>query len=539
MFMTPWPHAKYRRIWRVLVASMLIFNSEIAHVGQLHIKKMELTDLIRRSSLIVIAEPTDPPMSEEKIVIRARGKKQLPPYIRQVQHFRVQASLRGDLAPNTVIAVRPANDALHERLHRDYYSKGLSRHVVVPLYAAKHPIADKAARILFLTVDDGHLAFSVGGGVEGMDLRKVIEQQLNTNTTVDPRLALVDAALRTHGDFGVYGDLRAGLAAITKECSVKLSDDAEGIYVDIVPDDHHGHEYQFVVTAQGTIEGLVVGESAPLIVSVPNNLLFEFASVRLVKQHNDITLTVLPVWNDAQRAPPAGFAQGQRSYRLSAMQFSELWREIDLVDFAHYAQLSDTDFSPTPPDMQHSEQLRYVLNDREVVQWSRAYQYLRPVLREPLVQLEHQLLALSVAHTPVTTAALQRLGLRDVQGLHGGQNVTVFHDGRVIVQVVTPTATALHERRFEMLLMQAQLAALQQLLIQHPVSQIQIPLRPGIPDQARPEITLALPDGSVFSVAKWDDERHPDFDALYSYLLEYVQRTSAMKPVWEGDYTYY
>jgi len=81
----------------------------------------------------------------------------------------------------------------------------------------------------------------------------------------DPREALVDKALRTHGYFGVYGDLRKGLNKIRETCNVKLCDDAEGILVDIIPRDRNGkradgHEYQFIVTPAGTIEGFSAGE---------------------------------------------------------------------------------------------------------------------------------------------------------------------------------------------------------------------------------------------------------------------------------------
>ncbi len=306
---------------------VLLLIPEVAQVGQLHINKIELDELLRRSTHVVIAVPDNPPTVEEQVVIKARGKKP-PPYVRLVQRFRVRESLRGDLGPGTTIAVAPADDALQERLHRDYHIKGLSRHVAVDRYERASAMDDGAALILFLRQHDTHLAYSVAGGAEGLALRSEIERQLGANPV--PK-----------------GTARAGL------------------------------------------------ESAHL-------------------------------------------------------------------------------------------------------------------------------------HSTVT--------LRDVQGLSGGQNVYVRPDRHVVVQQATAVETGLHERRFEFVLSEAQSMALRRLLVQHPLDNIRIPMHPGIPDQARPEITLVTHDGSTTTVAMWDDDRHPDFDALYDHLLAIARQTEKMQPVWEGDY---
>jgi len=120
-----------RDFWqRAIVALILTMTAETAYVGQLHVQNIELKELIQRSTDIVIAVPEDPSTVEEQVIIKARGKRP-PPYVRLVHRYRVRESLRGDLAPGTAIAVAPADDALQERLHRDYYTKGLSRHAVV------------------------------------------------------------------------------------------------------------------------------------------------------------------------------------------------------------------------------------------------------------------------------------------------------------------------------------------------------------------------------------------------------------------------
>jgi len=404
--------------WRAIVALVLTMTAETAHVGQLHIKKIELGELIQRSAHIVIAVPDDQPSLEEQVVIKARGKKP-PPYVRLVHRYRVRESLRGDLATGTAIAVAPADDALQERLHREYYTEGLSRHAVVDFYEPKSQFGEQEPRILFLAARDGRFAYARNVGAEGLGMRSEIERQLGASGAPldDPREAHVDLALLTHGYFGPYGDLRAGLKVLRKTCEVQLTNVADGIRVDIVPRDRHGkraegHEYQFVVTSAGTIDGFMAGEES-VAIEEPQ----------------------------MQSTQPPG-------------------------DAAHYRQFA----------------------------------------------------------------------LRDVQGLHGGRNVTVFPEGRVVAQIVSPTETGLHERRFEMMLTKDQQESLRQLLSQHPPARIRIPMNPGIPDQARPEISLTAHDGSVTTVAKWDDDRHKDFDALYDHLLRFVRQMERTKPHWEGLY---
>ncbi len=520
--------------WRV-VCALLLLVSETAHVGQLHIQNTGLEELVRRSAVIVVAEPDDPPTVEERVAIKARGKKPSP-YVRIVHRYRVRESLRGDLAPGTAIAVVPADDALHERLHRDYHTQGLSRHVVVKHYQPMAAHAPDQPRILFLGSNGERYAFTTAGGTEGLAHRSEIERLLGqkSSRTGETRESIVDLALRKHGDFGVYGDLRTGLAEISKHNKVKLTNVKEGIRVDIVPRDGHGHEYQFVVTAGGTIENFMAGECA--VSTPPETLSFGFDNLRLQKQGDMITLTLVPVWRDAQRGPPSGLEADLRTLRLNQEAFAGIWRQLSEIDFARYARVTDADFEPTPPDLRHSENLRYAVSGREVVQWTRGDQWLKKELRAPLLKIYNEMYSRVAAQPPVDPVGFARLMLRDVQGLHGGRNVYVGNDGNVTVQVVTPTETGLREQRFEFLLTKDERQALRQLLTQHPPRKIRIPLRPGIPDQARPEITLAAPGGLATTIAKWDDDRDPDFDALYARFLRYEAATKKRRPVWEGRY---
>lgn len=526
-----------RRVVCGLAAAVLILIPEVAKVGQLHIKKIELGELIRRSTHIVIAVPDDPPTVEEQVVIKARGKKP-PPYVRWVDHFHVRESLRGDLAPGQAIAVVPADDALRERLHREYHTTGLSRHVAVDRYEQQAITVSGDVRILFLISHGERLAYTVGGGAEGLARRDETERLLGSRpiTAGKPHAALVDQALRTHGDFGVYGDLRAGLRELSRDFKIRLSDVENGIQVIAIPRSGRGHEFHFVVNTDGTINPPMVGESEPVIPRLPQSLVFKFDNLRLAKQSDTISLTIEPVWRDAQCGPPPDFEQGKRVLRMSTDDFQRFWAELNAVDLAYYAHVTDADFETTPPDLRHTELLAYSVNGKEIVSWGRDYQWLRAGPREPLLNIQRQLTEWADEQLAPAPGPFRRIQLRDVQGLYGGQNVTVLGDRNVVVQHVTPVETGLHERRFEFVLSEEQWQELQQLIARHPPGKICIPARPGIPDQARPEISLIAHDGSVTTVAKWDDDRQADFDALYNMFLRLAQQTQKLKPVWEGRY---
>jgi hypothetical protein len=65
---------------------------------------------------------------------------------------------------------------------------------------------------------------------------------------------------------------------------------------------------------------------------------------------------------------------------------------------------------------------------------------------------------------------------------------------------------------------------------------IAIKERAGVPGEARPSITIRLASGETRTVAKWANDKHPDFDAIYHWLLEQIQKAQQGKPVYEGPY---
>lgn len=129
-----------------------------------------------------------------------------------------------------------------------------------------------------------------------------------------------------------------------------------------------------------------------------------------------------------------------------------------------------------------------------------------------------------------------RLGeasLLDVQGLWGGQNVFLQADGSAVVQIVSQ---GMREKRYELKLDAAKVAEFEKLLARHDFFIIKIKERPGIPDEAHPEIAVRLASGQERKVMKWAGDKHPDFDPLYAWLLAVAESAKAGKPVFEGAF---
>lgn len=78
-------------------------------------------------------------------------------------------------------------------------------------------------------------------------------------------VVFIDAALRRHGDFGVYGNVTAGLTALLHASALSLGR-GPGYYSMVVsPRDGHGHELAFRIDARtGVISGLSAGHLAPV-----------------------------------------------------------------------------------------------------------------------------------------------------------------------------------------------------------------------------------------------------------------------------------
>ncbi len=122
--------------------------------------------------------------------------------------------------------------------------------------------------------------------------------------------------------------------------------------------------------------------------------------------------------------------------------------------------------------------------------------------------------------------------LYDVQGLWGGRRISIGGLGTAVVRLVDPD---MRERRYEFATGDA-FRRLLDLFIEIDFMTIKPPERAGIPDEARPSLTLVNAAGAKWTVSKWariNDER---FDALYRAILSLEDLTKTMEPVYTGPY---
>jgi len=110
--------------------------------------------------------------------------------------------------------------------------------------------------------------------------------------------------------------------------------------------------------------------------------------------------------------------------------------------------------------------------------------------------------------------------LRDVHPLWGGRFVRLRADGSLFVRIVAPGGeTTEHTSQVP----PEQVAKLAALLETHRFGEIEVPDRPGLPDEARPEIEVVWRSGERTVVAKWAGDAHPDFDAVYEWLVRLAE----------------
>jgi hypothetical protein len=127
--------------------------------------------------------------------------------------------------------------------------------------------------------------------------------------------------------------------------------------------------------------------------------------------------------------------------------------------------------------------------------------------------------------------------LHDVHGLYGGQNLYLNVDGQVVMQIVRPNK-GLQEERYSGSISKKMLQSLKAIIKKHKFFEIEIPDRLGIPDEARPAITIKLLSGESKTISKWAGDSHPDFDAIYGYLFDIVKKASKACEIYKGSYDY-
>lgn len=94
---------------------------------------------------------------------------------------------------------------------------------------------------------------------------------------------------------------------------------------------------------------------------------------------------------------------------------------------------------------------------------------------------------------------------------------------------------ALQEKRYRFALSDEERATLLRSVNDHRFLSIKTKDRPGVPDEARPLISVKSGD-KEHAVAKWAGDKHGDFDPVYQSLLRICESGKKGMPVFSGTY---
>ena len=119
--------------------------------------------------------------------------------------------------------------------------------------------------------------------------------------------------------------------------------------------------------------------------------------------------------------------------------------------------------------------------------------------------------------TSQETPSFKTVILRDVQVLRGGRVVELRSDGALDVRLVAPGGK---ETRYAGQVSPEKVVELSNLLEEHHFATIVTQERAPVPDEARPEIEVVWQSGERTVVGKWANDVHPDFDAIYNWLVQ-------------------
>jgi hypothetical protein len=121
--------------------------------------------------------------------------------------------------------------------------------------------------------------------------------------------------------------------------------------------------------------------------NLPDRLVFQFNNVTLQKEYGLSLIFVYPQWSDAQRGPPPDWDMTPKLNVCKTDDLGEIWKKLTKLDFQKYANLKDSDFEQTPPDMSHCEILNISWEGSQIVSWAKSYMILKPELAAPLREI--------------------------------------------------------------------------------------------------------------------------------------------------------
>lgn len=160
---------KLRRTSAILIAviALIILFPREAIVGRVHRAELSLAEAVRRSDIIVIAEPAQPFRTDKQLQLPGKTTDggPVPPLPYALRRFTVQGVLAGHdairrdgsalgLKPGTVIVVRDADFHQNANLHEGYYVQGLSRSYIKEVFPTDVDIDKHAGPVLLLLTYD-------------------------------------------------------------------------------------------------------------------------------------------------------------------------------------------------------------------------------------------------------------------------------------------------------------------------------------------------------------------------------------------------
>jgi hypothetical protein len=135
-------------------------------------------------------------------------------------------------------------------------------------------------------------------------------------------------------------------------------------------------------------------------------------------------------------------------------------------------------------------------------------------------------------------AALETLLLEDVQALRGGRILYLRGDGGGVCRVINrrPPQPDFFEKRFVFTVDAEVMASLMKTIDDRAFFDLTIPERAGVPDEARPTITVTLRSGKSRTVAQWANDKHEDFDVVYRACLAIADSGAQREAQYDGKY---
>jgi hypothetical protein len=172
------------RTTRVAATVVLLLSLE-ASPSESH-DQIDLAALVKRSALIVVAEPATPPTKKSEIAIAPKGgsKEKYPPYERTQHRYVVKEIISNrsgtKLAAGKTIEVDVGDFDTRLTVHRRYYLEGVRK---IPIYTYYRPTerpdgGEGAAVIVFLTRSGDGWEFTATGAIEHQAQRAAIEALL-------------------------------------------------------------------------------------------------------------------------------------------------------------------------------------------------------------------------------------------------------------------------------------------------------------------------------------------------------------------------